>query len=105
MSYYYYGYENRSILYTLANVKYYIAPLSYKGQLPFGFQYLRSFGNYDLYQNNNPLPFGYTYETALSYSDWAQLSQIEKEEALLSSVVLDAGGSELPGPEQLYRRL
>jgi len=62
--------------------------------LPYGFEKIKSFDGYDMYLNQNALPFGYTYEKAISYDDWYKMSQIEREEALLSYIVIDTDRSE-----------
>ncbi len=83
------GYDDRCFLYTLANVAYYITPAEYEGYLPYGFEFEADLDGYKLYKNNFLLPFGYTYDSYISYDDWDKLSQIEKEEVLLQGVVLE----------------
>lgn len=90
-TYRYSGYDNRFVLYTLANVRDFITIKGYEGILPYGFEKTSGFDNYDLYQNVHPLHFGYTYKKAISYDEWMKLSQVEREEALLSYVVIDGG--------------
>ena len=87
-AHWYGSYDERTILYSLANVRYYIAPSSYDGILPYGFTKIGSFANNDLYESDYVLPFGYTYADVLSYEEWEKLSQVEKEEALLSKMVI-----------------
>ena len=87
-SYWYGSYDERTILYSLANVRYYIAPSTYDGVLPYGFVKIGSFSNNNLYESDYALPFGYTYTDTLSYKEWEKLSQVEKEEALLRKMVI-----------------
>ena len=87
-----YGYKEyggRTPLYSLANVKYYITKKYESNQIPYGFTYCKSLENYDLYENNYYLPFGYTYSNVLSYDEWSKLSAVEKQEALLQNIVLN----------------
>ncbi len=87
----FYGYSNNFILNTLANVKYYLTQKDYDGVLPYGFVKIDSFDSYDLYINEYNLPFGYTYEEAISYDDWNKLSTVEKQELLTKQIVIDEG--------------
>lgn len=89
--YHYQGYDQRCILNTLANVKYYVTNKDSEEMLPYNFEYYKTEGDYDFYINNSYLPFGYTYENAISYDEWYKLSAVEKEEALTKAIVLDNG--------------
>ena len=51
--------------------------------------------SYSVYQNNNFLPFGYTYSGAVARKEYSKMSAIEKQEALLQGVVLDKNESAL----------
>lgn len=46
-------------------------------------------GAFSVYENENFLPFGYTYSGAISRSEYSKLSPLQKQEALLQGVVLD----------------
>ena len=81
-------YGKRPVLYSLANVKYYINRDG-DTNTPDGYDFLRQEKDYDLYLNENYLPFGYTYEKALSYDEWKNLSVTEKEEALTQYAIVD----------------
>ena len=91
LNYYYYEYDARGALHTLANVRYYITKEDYEGIIPYGFSYDRSFDGYHLYRNENDLPFGYTYDKSISYEKWDRLNSIEKQEAMLKAVVTEGG--------------
>ena len=84
----YLEYGKRPVLYSLADVKYYINPSGDKNT-PDGYSYVQKKDNFDLYLNNNFLPFGYTYEKAMSYDEWKELNVVEKEEALTQYVIVD----------------
>lgn len=84
----YLEYGKRPVLYSLANVKYYINPEG-DSVIPDGYTLSGTRDGYDLYTNDNYLPFGYTYEKAISYDEWDKLNVVDKEQALTQYVVLD----------------
>lgn len=45
--------------------------------------------SYTVYSNNNPLPFGYTYDSYINREDYTGLNSMQKQETMLQSVVLD----------------
>lgn len=51
---------------------------------------------YNIYRNRYALPLGYTYSSWLSRSEYDALSATEKQEALLSSAVLEQGTELVP---------
>ncbi len=85
----YLEYDKRATLYSLANVKYYVTPKGYQGLLPYGFQCIGSTENNLIYINDNYLPFGYTYDKAVSYDYWSSLNGVEKEELMQHAIVID----------------
>ncbi|MBQ3294864.1 MAG: YfhO family protein [Erysipelotrichaceae bacterium] len=86
-SYMYRGYDDRSSLYILGNVKYFVD--NEIEPIPYIFDYEGENKDKGIYQNRYTIPFGYTYETAVSYEKWDKLDQIEKQETLLNNIVLD----------------
>ncbi len=86
------GYDQRSVLDTLANVRYYIVQDGYDETVPHGFEYLETKGKYRIFENRYTLPFAYSYEKTLSYEDWYSLNSVEKQEAMLEYVVVEGGG-------------
>lgn len=93
--YKFYEYDQRSPLYSLANVKYYVTNKDSKLDIPQWFEYYKQDGQYKLYKNTMYLPFGYTYTKALSYDDWDKYNTVQKEEAMLQAVFLDDGNDEV----------
>ena len=91
--YKYTEYSKHPILYSLANVRYYITPEKYSGYVPYGFVLSKSSDGYDIYSNQNELPFGYTYKETLDKKVWDSLNPVEKEFSLLDYVVLEGGDS------------
>ena len=91
-SYLYRGYDDRSTLYTLANVRYFVAD---NNLIPYGFEEPINIEDMEIYENTAFLPFGYTYDKAVSYEEWNKLDQIEKQEALLDYVVIENGKEDI----------
>lgn len=85
------GVDERAPLEALFNVKYYAVNKDDIKLLPYGFNKSASsykFG-YGVYENSYCLPFGYTYSSVLSKKEYEKLNPVEKQEALLQSMVLD----------------
>ena len=91
-SYLYRGYDDRALLYTLANVRYYV---SSNGRSPFGFEGPVYIEGIDVYENRNYIPFGYTYKNTLSYETWDELDQIKKQEVLSDHIVIEKGNEKI----------
>ncbi|MDO4648860.1 MAG: YfhO family protein [Eubacteriales bacterium] len=77
--------DSRTILSTLANVRYAIQD----ELIPFGYQKQEGYLPYSLWKNEYALPFGYTYENAISRSTYEELTPVQKQEALLQGCVID----------------
>ncbi|MCD7949338.1 MAG: YfhO family protein [Erysipelotrichaceae bacterium] len=117
-----YSYKNldsRTILSTLANIKYYVQ----KTKIPYGYTLIQSLDDYssildylesnssldvtednneineeviaellstyDVYENDYFLPFGYTYSTYISETDYDNMTPLEKQESMLQGCVID----------------
>lgn len=113
--------DSRTILSTLANVKYYVQG----SNTPYGFSLIGSISNYSnidqyleknvsgdyleadlteaekqsvsskittykVWENDYYLPFGYTYENYILAEDYAEMTPIEKQEAMLQGCVVDS---------------
>lgn len=83
--------DDRTILNALTGVKYYVNRSGQNtGNLPMGYALLDSTNEkYDIYENSNPLPFGYTYSAYMDKSDFELLNPLEKEECMLHAVVTE----------------
>lgn len=92
-SYNYKGYDDCSALLSLAGVRYFVVPSTDTAPAPYGFTQIESthspFKEYKVYQNEHALPLAYTYANAMAESDWEKLNAVERQEALLQTVVLD----------------
>lgn len=99
LSFCYKGLDNRIALSTLANVKYQVAPQNLQENLFYGYKpYIDK--KIDLpvqiYENQQALPFGYTYSNYLSSEVYKDLSPIEKQEAMLQAAVIDEKVDTMP---------
>ncbi len=94
-SYNFKGYDDRAALLSLASVRYFVTTSSDTAPVPYGFTQVdseaKAFKGYRVYRNDHALPLAYTYADSLAESDWAALNAVEKQEALLQSVVLADG--------------
>lgn len=98
--YMYYDLNSRTRLTSLANVKYYVAPKGWYERGPYGFSYIdtyRAGGNeYDVYENQDALPFGYTYDSVLDAAEFERSTSIEKEEAMFQSAYIEEEDTKIP---------
>lgn len=89
----YRGLDNRIILDSLANVKYQIGDSTLKENPFYGYTLLQTpqteHSSYRIYQNQNMLPFGYTYDSYLPRSEYEPLDPTQKQAAMLQAAVLD----------------
>lgn len=88
-----YGLDNRTALDALASIKYIaIEDGAHEGYVPFGFapSYKRNRNNksYTIYENQYALPLGYTYSSYITWDEYEKMNALEKQEAILQSVVL-----------------
>ncbi|MCD8020040.1 MAG: YfhO family protein [Clostridiales bacterium] len=95
--YNYKGLEDRTILNTLASVKYYVTDQAHQSSVPYGYEKTGSCKvdtengekKYIVYENQYALPLGYTYDSYIDRDSYEQLNEIEKEDTLLQSVLLE----------------
>ena len=88
----YQGYCERAELLSLSSVGYYVLPSRNDNAVPYGFSYVdTSNSKYAIYRNDYALPLGYTYDTYMPLDKWDKLSAVDKQEALLQSLVLEEG--------------
>ncbi len=87
------GLDGRTGLLELASVKYYTKPAEeggLDGLIPYGYQEILSDdAQYQVFENTNALPIGYTYTGYVPSSEYDNMNGIEKEQALLQGAVLD----------------
>lgn len=89
------NYDDRAALNSLSSVLYYSTKQSDSNPLPYGFTYVSTSDgspngqpSYNIYRNDYALPLTYTYSNYMDLNSWDALSSVEKEEAMLKSVVL-----------------
>lgn len=97
----YYDWNSRARLTSLANVKYFTAPAGHDSMCaPYGFSYVGTYKSgdreYDVYENQNPLPFGYTYDTVLDSTRFDAMTSVQKEEVLSQSAYVEDEKVKLP---------
>lgn len=99
--------NERTGLSALANVHYFTETQG-RGQqyAPYGYEYEGTYSAsyddknmWDVYKNQYPLSFGYTYDSVLDKKAFAELNPVEKEEAMLQSALLEGGETEMPAAE------
>ncbi len=84
----YKGLDSRTMLSTLANVKYYVQP----SNVPYGFNPVdvdSKYRKYRLWENSYFLPFGYTYSGYIPEEDYETMTPLEKQEAMLQGCVTE----------------
>lgn len=84
------GTDQRTIFSTLLSTKYFIEKSNHLQYLPYGYFLLKTtdVGN-QIYENKYALPWGYTYDSWISYKTLETMSGLEKEEAMLQSITLE----------------
>ena len=89
MSSKYQGVDTRPYLEALSSSKYYFARKESK-TYPYGFKNTGVSNQYSkAYQNEYALPLGYTYDSSIDVESYKKLSPIQKQEAMMQSVVLE----------------
>lgn len=85
----------RAALQALMSVRYAILPAG--RPVPEGFTQVSSYswqgGDYVILRNDDALPFGFTYDAALSPARYAELDATDRQQALLDGVLLEGDGA------------
>lgn len=90
MSYKIFDMGKRSILESIFSVKYYVTAEGNAGKLPYGFNSkVLSKNGYAVYQNDNFIPFGFTYSTLIRKSEYDDLTLVDRQYSLLQGAVVD----------------
>ncbi len=85
--YCYEGFDARTALNSLASVKYFINNQKNNKAVPYGFSKTKV---KDVYKNEYPLPFGYTYDSYVTYDELTALNNsVRKQEIMLQSAVIE----------------
>lgn len=84
--------DERTALNALACVRYFVteqdADASHSLR-PYGFAEASRHGNYIVYENQFPLPLGYTYSSVIDADTFDALTPAQKEDAMLDGIVLE----------------
>ncbi len=100
-----YGLDARAHCTALFNARYFLTPLQENAWVPHGFtNRLYKVKNYELYENPDALPFGYTYDHVIDRATYEAMTPVEKQQALLQGVVTDdpAALAALPAAKVSY---
>lgn len=93
--YHYSSLDGRTILDRLASVKYFAVKRNGYGYIPYGYdEEAASTKKYRIYEDEDSLPLGYTYDFWISREKYEKLSVTEKQQALLQGAVVE--NSSLP---------
>ena len=85
-------YDNRTILHTLASVKYFMA--KNERTLPFGYTRVKKFDSYSLYENNYSLPLLYSYDNVMDDEESQKFNLPTRQEiAIKEAIVRDYKGN------------
>lgn len=92
LTYIYRDLDHRTFPDALACVKYSVS--GSPGVLPFGFTpkdtvVLENNREFTVYENQYPLPLGYTYDSYIPYAAYREMSPLKRQEAMLQGVVLE----------------
>ena len=93
--------DDRSMMLSLASVRYFAIKNSDDKPVPFGFTKVESKKgsdkSYTIYENEYMLPLTYGYDEVISKQKWSELNEIERQEALLQTLVLEDDDIYEPG--------
>lgn len=81
--------DSRTVLEEIESVKYFFVYPGEEAYVPYGYEYLTSNKGIDVYVNKYALPLGYSYSKWMPRKQYDEYTDLEKQEAILKSVVLD----------------
>lgn len=82
--------DQRTITNALLSTKYHVESEENSAYVPYGYIPIMKTEKGDLIFNNKyALPWGYTYDTVISYDDLDQLNGIKKQETMLQAIALE----------------
>lgn len=92
------GLNNRSWLMKLFSIRYFAGM---EGNIPYGYSLVEGIAglpeNVAIYEDKNPLPFAYTYDSYIEENDFLKLNALQRQESMLQGAVLEK--SSLPQTE------
>ena len=105
MEHRYKGVDERTILERLASVKYCIAGKESLAFVPYGYnKEIAATDQYVVYENENALPIGYTYDSYMTNAEYEKLPAVRKQQALMQCAVIDIdeAGDRLTKADPVY---
>lgn len=85
----YKGVDERMVSDNLISNRYFITKPELSGRVPHGYTLKKSYEKYDIYENEQFLPFGYTYDKYTTYDEAEGEFSLDKEVNMLDMVYLD----------------
>ena len=90
MSYRIWRTDQRTAVNALLSTKYQVETEKNAAYVPFGYEAIETTENGNIiFENQYALPWGYTYDTVISYDDLAAMNGLEKQQAMLQAVALE----------------
>lgn len=83
------GIDERSMLEALLSVKYYIDSQNRKQYVPYGYMNVGEKNGYFISENQYALPWGYTFDKAVSYNDLGDMNGLQKQQIMLRAIALE----------------
>lgn len=86
-----YGLDQRAIIETMSNVKYFVVRSQYSGLAPYGFEYVKSTddGEWSLYENKYALPTVYAYDKVYSDEIYLDMSGLDRQQIMLQAAAAE----------------
>lgn len=82
--------DQRTIVNELLSIKYQIEGSEKTPYIPYGYKKdITTISGKTVFKNLFALPFGYTYDNCISYSDLEDMNGVQKQEVLLQAVAID----------------
>ena len=99
------GLNARPVAMNLAHVKYFIARTKDTGSIPYGYSQepVASKGKAQVYENEEPLSFGYSYDAFITRENYEALEPLEREMIQLEAVVLPQAQEGQENPASLMK--
>lgn len=92
-----YGTDQRTIMSTLLSTRYYIENENRTQYIPYGYTLIdQTKDQRQIYENEYNLPWGYTYDSYISYEELAQMNGLEQEECMLQNIALHTELNSIP---------
>ena len=87
--------DQRTITNTLLSTKYHMEPSDRVVYVPYGYTQIETTEkDYIIYENDYALPWGYTYDSIISYGALDSLNGLQKQEAMLQAIALETSENE-----------